>query len=65
MGTLEYVKRRGKTAWLPKVRVEPVRRESYEAAVRARRDAGERDLTLTQWIRETLDREAEHPGEDD
>jgi hypothetical protein len=47
-----------KSEWLPKIRIEPSRREAYDAAVEARRVAGERDLTLTQWVRETLDAEA-------
>jgi hypothetical protein len=47
-----------KTCWLPKVRIEQERREAYEAAVRRERAAGARDLTLSQWIRETLDEAA-------
>jgi hypothetical protein len=48
---------------LPKIRLEPERRRKYEKAVERARRAGDQDITLTSWIRRTLDREAERQGQ--
>lgn len=47
----------GKTCYLPKVRVQESRRKLYESALAVRQES-DPDLTLSDWVRRSLDDQA-------